>query len=62
MNSQEVDELVADGTISEGEAEEIRKFVDFLKLAGPPGSGKIGKRLLAAGRPDLLEWAMGKSR
>lgn len=46
--------------ITEKELEVIGKFSDFLKLVGPPGSGDIRRKLIDAGRDDLLDWVLGK--
>lgn len=60
MTNPHIEELIAQGAIPEKDAEQIRRFADFLELGGPPGSGDVGKRLIAAGRLDLLKWAMGE--
>lgn len=59
---------LADGKITEGDAEAVREFTDFLRHAGPPtvkgqpspdGKSPL-QRLIAAGRADLIEMALGE--
>lgn len=38
--------------------EEIAKFQEFLRIAGKPGTPGIRERFEAAGRLDLLDWAL----
>ena len=45
--------------ITEEELTTIGKFSDFLKIAGPPGSGNVKRNLIDAKREDLLDWALG---
>lgn len=51
-------DLQADGTIDDATADEVRTFAEFLALVGPADGGGR-QRLLAAGRPDLIDWALG---
>lgn len=57
---RKVVDMLMDGTITDKDAEAIRNFSEFLKFAGP-ADGSTADRLKAAGRQDLLDWALGIS-
>lgn len=63
----DIDKLVADkladGKITDGDADAVLTFRDFLQIAGPPADkgGHPIRNLRWAGREDLIEWALGDS-
>lgn len=62
---RQLGDMLADGTITDETAEEIRTFAELLRLAGPIDGGASdgrtpGQRLRDAGRADLIDWARGE--
>jgi hypothetical protein len=62
-NDQELDDLVADGKITDDDADAVRDFAEFLRAAGPPArkgddiqSGPLAR---LEHRPDLIRYALG---
>lgn len=63
-------DALADGKITDEDAEQVRRMREFLQLAGPPrhpddhgpGCRSPLDRLRAAGRQDLVDWALGRDR
>lgn len=64
---QQIADMLADGRMTDDDAEKVREFADFLNHAGSPvvkdkpsPDGKnVLDRLIEAGRPDLIEYALG---
>lgn len=62
---QQIGDMLADGRITDADADAVRQFADFLAVAGPPARKgepiEIGPldRLLAADRKDLIAYALG---
>lgn len=68
---RQIADMLADGRMTDGDAENIRDFIDFLSIAGPPakrnpdgtyqpspdGKNSI-QRLREAGRVDLIGYAL----
>ena len=59
-----VGDALADGKITDGDADAVREFADFLRHAGPPANAPGGPhwplaRLREAGRLDLMAYALG---
>lgn len=52
-------DALADGKITDDDADAVRQFAEFLQAAGPPDGGAL-KRLQEAGRQDLIDYALGK--
>jgi hypothetical protein len=55
-NEQELTDLLADGKITDDDADAVRDFAEFLRHAGPP-DGKLLVRL--EHRPDLIRYVLG---
>lgn len=62
-NEQDLSDLLADGKITDDDADAVRDFAEFLRHVGPParlGDGvQAGPLHQLEHRPDLLRYALG---
>lgn len=62
-NEQELNDLVADGKITDDDADAVRDFAEFLRSVGPPAREgdppQAGPLARLEHRPDLIRYALG---